>query len=47
MGEIFMSISSSPVFATPNLGSGSGIFDVVGGNQSCSNVRPCKLIMAY
>ena len=47
MGEIFTSISSSPVFATPNLRLRSGIFDVVGGNRSCSNVRPCKLFMAY
>ena len=38
-----MSISSSPVFATPNF----GIFDVVGGNRGCSNVRPRELFMTY
>ena len=28
-------------------GPSSGIFDVVGGNQGCSNVRPCELFMTY
>ena len=28
-------------------GSRSGIFDVVGGNRGCSNVRLCELFMTY
>ena len=47
MGLKVMSISSLPVFATPTLGSRSGIFDVVGGNRGCSNVRLCELFMTY